>query len=299
MRRLGILPWSPAPAPAMPSTDSPTPALHPFDAAVRLTPEHEDAAEGRYRGATSPAYANMIGPFGGTTAATLLNAACIHPARIGEPVALTVNFAGPIADGEFSVTARAVRTNRSTQHWSMALSQGEDVAATATAVFAVRRETWSATDAAFPQVPGADTQPRATGARVAFTDNYDMRFVRGAPVPRGTHGEREASPDSVTTLWLRDEPPRPLDVVSLAALCDVFFPRIFLRRPKFVPASTVSITTYFHAGAAELARQGARHLLGTAKALAFGNGYHDQTAEVWSDDGVLLAASHQVVYYKE
>lgn len=272
---------------------------HPFDTAVRLTPEHEGATEGRWRGATSPAYANMIGPFGGTTAATLLNAACIHPARIGEPVALTVNFAGPIADGEFTVTARAVRTNRSTQHWSMELLQGDGVAATATAVFAVRRETWSATDAAFPQVPAADTLPRATGARVAFVRNYDLRFVRGAPVPRGEGGEREAPADSVTTLWLRDDPPRPLDAVSLAALCDVFFPRIFLRRPKFVPASTVSITTYFHADAALLAQQGTRHLLGTARALAFGNGYHDQTAELWSDDGVLLAASHQVVYYKE
>lgn len=280
----------------MSPTDSPT-SPHPFDTAVRLTTEHEGAAEGRYRGATSPAYANMIGPFGGTTAATLLNAACIHPARIGEPVALTVNFAGPIADGDFTVTARAVRTNRSTQHWSMELSQGEAVAATATAVFAVRRETWSATDAAFPQVPSAEATPRAPyAARVAFTKNYDMRFVRGAPVPRD---ERDAPQDSTTTLWLRDDPPRPLDAISLAALCDVFFPRIFLRRPKFVPASTVSITTYFHADAALLAAQGTRAVLGTAKALAFGSGYHDQTAEVWSDDGVLLAASHQVVYYKE
>ena len=279
----------------MSPTDSPS--SHPFDTAIGLTTEHEGAAEGRYRGDTSPAYANMIGPFGGTTAATLLNAACIHPARIGEPVALTVNFAGPIADGEFSVTARAVRTNRSTQHWSMELSQGDAVAATATAVFALRRETWSATDAAFPSVPGANDTPRATGGRVAFTKLYDMRFVHGAPVPRD---ERAAPPkDSTTMLWMRDDPPRPLDAVSLAALCDVFFPRIFLRRPKFVPASTVSITTYFHADAALLAAQGTRAVLGTAKALAFGSGYHDQTAEVWSDDGVLLAASHQVVYYKE
>lgn len=274
-----------------------TPTDHPFDIAVRLTPEHESATEGRWRGATTADYANMIGPFGGTTAATLLNAACLHPARIGEPIALTVNFAGPIADGEFTVTARAARTNRSTQHWSMELSQGEGIAATATAVFAVRRETWSATDAAFPSVPSAMDTPRATGGRVAFTKRYDMRFVHGAPVPRD---ERQTPPkDSTTLLWMRDDPPRPLDAISLAALCDVFFPRIFLRRPKFVPASTVSITTYFHADAALLAKQGSRHVLGTAKALNFGSGYHDQSAELWSDDGVLLAASHQVVYYKE
>jgi len=266
---------------------------HPFDAAVRLTPEHEGAADGRYRGATSPAYANMIGPFGGTTAALLLNAAFIHPARLGEPVALTVNFAGPIADGDFTVTARAVRTNRSTQHWVIELAQADGIAATATAVFALRRETWATTDAVFPRVPGAHETARHTAAGVAFIRQYDIRFVQGAPVPH------DAPRDSTTTLWMRDDPPRPLDVISLAALCDMFFPRVLLRRAKFVPASTVSITTYFHADAARLAEQGTRHLLGTARALTFGSGYHDQSAEVWSDDGVLLAASHQVVYYKE
>ena len=43
---------------------------HPFDQAIALTP----TAEGAYTGATSPAYANMVGPFGGVTAAVALNA---------------------------------------------------------------------------------------------------------------------------------------------------------------------------------------------------------------------------------
>ncbi|HTD03590.1 MAG TPA: hypothetical protein VK751_07275 [Undibacterium sp.] len=33
--------------------------------------------------------------------------------------------------------------------------------------------------------------------------------------------------------------------------------------------------------------------------MNFNNGYFDQTAEVWSAGGKLLATSHQVVYYKE
>jgi hypothetical protein len=28
-------------------------------------------------------------------------------------------------------------------------------------------------------------------------------------------------------------------------------------------------------------------------------GFFDQTAELWSDDGHLLASSHQIVYFKE
>ena len=67
--------------------------IHPLDAAVALTREKE----GLWRGATSPAYANMVGPFGGTTGAVLLNAALQHPARLGAPIALTVNFASALA----------------------------------------------------------------------------------------------------------------------------------------------------------------------------------------------------------
>ncbi len=58
------------------------------------------------------------------------------------------------------------------------------------------------------------------------------------------------------------------------------------------------MTTYFHADAAALAAQGDRHLLGTARAGRFHDGYQDQSAELWSDGGVLLASSHQLLYYR-
>ncbi len=43
---------------------------HVFDAAVDLFEVRDDRTEGH----THPAYANMVGPFGGITAATLLRA---------------------------------------------------------------------------------------------------------------------------------------------------------------------------------------------------------------------------------
>ena len=61
---------------------------HVFDQAIALTA----TGDGQYTGATSPAYANMVGPFGGVTAATALNAVMQHPALLGEPLSLTVNF---------------------------------------------------------------------------------------------------------------------------------------------------------------------------------------------------------------
>lgn len=267
---------------------------HPFDHAIALRPLSSD---GHYAGATSPAYANMVGPFGGVTGATLLQGALLHPARLGEPIALTINFASALADGAFELLARPVRTNRSTQHWFIELLQDGEVAATATAVFAQRRETWSAPEAVAPRdVPAPDTLPPAELAgRPAWVRRYDMRFFGGG-MPEDFDGREQ--PHSQSSVWLRDEPPRPLDFASLAAICDSFFPRIFIRRRMPAPIGTVSLTTYFHADAALLAAQGERSVLGCARALNFRNGYFDQSAEVWSDAGQLLASTHQMVYYK-
>jgi acyl-CoA thioesterase len=266
---------------------------HPFDAAVHLDP----LGPGRWRGRTHPAYANMVGPFGGITAAAALRAVLLDPARQGEPVALTVNYAGPLAEGDFVVAAEAVRTNRSTQHWSVRIEQAGDVAATASAVLATRRETWSAVEAGFPAAPPAATLERAaTLGRARWTEAYDIRFVKGAlqfvaPPP--------SDPDSVSLLWVRDEPPRALDFEALTALADTFFPRVFVRRPSWVPIGTVSFTVYFHADGGTLRANGAEPLLAHARAHQFRNGYFDQAGELWGAGGELLAVTHQIVYFKE
>ncbi len=40
-------------------------------------------------------------------------------------------------------------------------------------------------------------------------------------------------------------------------------------------------------------------MLGQAQAQGFFGGYFDQTAQLWSEGGELLATTHQVVYFKE
>jgi hypothetical protein len=292
------MPDAPTPqSTAVPAVSTtPSPDGHPFDHAIALTP----LPGGHWRGHTSVDYRNMVGPYGGITAAVVLNAILQHPARLGEPVALTVNYAGPIQDGEFDIEVEVFRTNRATQHWSLRLVQGRErtPALSATAVTALRRAAWSGPELGMPVVPPFDSLPRAhiDLAGVPWTARYDMRFVRGA---LSLDPATPASGDSHTEVWMRDQPPRPLDLASLCAMCDGFFPRIFLRRPGFVPAGTVSMTVYFHADAAALAAQHEAPVLGVARAQVFAQGFFDQTAQVWGRDGGLLASSHQIVYYKE
>lgn len=275
-------------------------ALHPFDRAVALQPV--DGQPGLYDGQTSQDYWNMVGPFGGITAAILLQGALRHPQLLGSPLSLTVNYAAAVVAGAFQVQATPVRTNRSTQHWLLQLLQADEsgeqqVTTTATLVTALRRETWSQTDQPFPDVPPAESlEPMILGAKgVAWPRQYDMRAVAGS-LPTRWDGSGE---HSRTQLWLRDAQPRPLDFLSLAAMSDIFYPRVWLRRATPVPAGTVSITTYFHTDTTQLIEAGTGYLLGEARGQAFRNGFFDQAAELWSESGELLATSNQIVYYKE
>jgi len=266
---------------------------HPFDTALEL--DFSETRAGSARGQTSPDYANMVGPFGGLTAAAIVAAISAHPDRLGDPVSLTVNYAAPIDDGDFDIVLRAVRTNRTNQHWIAELSQAGDIKTTATAVFGIRRSTWSDTEPQPPSAPDPeDAVQQDISSFVVWTRNYEMRFVEGA-LPGDGAGE---SPESTSTLWVRDHPRRALDFPALTALCDVFYPRVFLRRGQFIPAGTISFTVYFHAEADDLARQGDDFLLATARAQRFSGGYFDQNAQLWGRDGTLLATTHQVVYFK-
>lgn len=168
---------------------------------------------------------------------------------------------------------------------------------TATVFTALRRETWSASEHTQPDVPRPeDTSVPTVKGRVEWLNRYEMRFVEGG-IPTAWDGADHGV--SRTRLWLRDQPPRPLDFASLAALSDVFFPRVWRRRASLVPLGTVSMTIYFHADTRQLQAAGQGYLLGQAQAQAFRNGYFDQTAQLWNEGGELLVTTHQVVYYRE
>ena len=146
-------------------------------------------------------------------------------------------------------------------------------------------------------IPHADALQRMPARGLpAWPQRYDMRFIEGA-FP-ATFDEQEQD-HSRSCLWVRDEPERPLDFASLAAMTDSFFPRIYVRRRRRSMIGTVTLTTYFHADSGLLAEVGSRHVLGVAKALNYRHGYFDQTGELWSPEGQLLASTHQLVYFKD
>jgi hypothetical protein len=99
-------------------------------------------------------------------------------------------------------------------------------------------------------------------------------------------------------LWLRDADPRPLDFVSLASMSDAFFGRVFQVLGRIPPFGTVSMTTYFHAGADELRAQGTAPLAAVADAQILHRSFGDQTVALFGEGGRLLATAVQVAYFR-
>jgi acyl-CoA thioesterase len=266
-------------------------APHVFDEATQVT-----AGDSCWQGKTSPDYWAFVGPFGGCTAATILRALIDHPQRAGDPLALTVNFCAPVAEGDFDLDIRLVKANRSSQHWIVEMTQkGGEVATLATAVFAERRPSWSHAQAPFPDAkPYEQTLPYARVA-APWVRQYDFRFVEGEP---NTGGPVSAPPNSYSKLWIGDRVPRKIDQLALMSMSDAFFARVFHARRELVPFGTVSITTYFHVDANELAAEDITRVLAIADAKIFNKSYGDQNGELWSPSGRLLATTTQIAYFK-
>lgn len=129
--------------------------MHPFDQAMNLQPQ----PDGSFIGHTSSDYQNMVGPYGGITAAVMLRAVLNHPQLLGQPVSSTVNFAGAVAPGPFRIRATPMRTNRSTQHWFVVQEQTDasgqtHISTTATVVTGLRRpQAWCGSDLPAPTFP--------------------------------------------------------------------------------------------------------------------------------------------------
>ena len=87
-------------------------------------------------------------------------------------------------------------------------------------------------------------------------------------------------------------------MLSLMSMSDAFFARIFHARREMMPFGTVSLTTYFHTATDDLAAENIHRVLAVADAKIFHRSYGDQSGELWSPTGRLLATTTQIGYFK-
>jgi acyl-CoA thioesterase len=261
-----------------------------FDEALPLDP----AGEGRWTSRTDRRYWHAIGPWGGWVLALMLKAGLAESKDKGSPVAMSAHLMGAIAeDAPVMVAVRPVRRGRSLEFWQVELSQKDQICAQAMITFGRRRPTEAWLEASLPDAPAPETieAPPIRPGYTGFSRMFQTRPVKG-------HGLQGRDNPTHTIMWVRDAEERPLDHVLLAAIADVFPPRILVRSPGPRAASTVAVNLYFHAPPEEIAAIGGDFILAEAVARGGGDGVCDQTASFWRRDGRLLATSEQLVWFK-
>ena len=146
-----------------------------------------------------------------------------------------------------------------------------------------------------PEAKPFGTIPPYTRVAAPWVKQYDFRFIEGEP---DFGAGKPPGASAYSRFWIGDRVPRKIDMLSLVSMSDAFFARVFHARRELVPFGTVTLTTYFHVSSEDLATQDMSHVLACADAKIFNRSYQDQTGELWSPSGKLIATTTQMGYFK-
>jgi acyl-CoA thioesterase len=246
--------------------------------------------EGSYRAYADPDNEAGTGMFGGWTAAVLLKSVLCDPRADGEAAAINVNYIRRIPPrSELTVKCEPVDGGPSVTTWraDIFVENRETPSASAHVVLANKRDSDGFTERAPPEAPDPDTLPMIHPP-ASFGQRVDMRAWT-VPVGQKT---------SHSALWVRERSGHPIDHVLLAYLSDAYPPRIFMRSSGFRPSSTLTLSAYFYASAAELAGIGDDFILSEATGTRAAASTIGSQLNMWSRSGALLATSEQLCWFK-
>jgi acyl-CoA thioesterase len=248
--------------------------------------------EGRFEAFADPDHESISGMFGGWTAAVSLGGVLEASDDGLMPSALTINFVAPIAGGRpVLLGARQLGGGRSVQHWRVnaTLMDDTELYATSTVVMAARRPSDGHVQAVMPEAPdpdGLDTfhAPAPQG------DQTLIRPIVGTP-------PYELG-DTRSVHWIRSMDGSPVDQCQLAYFADQMAPRSFFWSEGPRPSATLTMSVHFHGTAEEIAAIGDDYLLVEAVGTRGESSTSGHHASIWSRQGVLLATTEQLCWFR-
>ncbi|MCY1017222.1 acyl-CoA thioesterase [Pyxidicoccus sp. MSG2] len=251
----------------------------------------EPLAPGRYRiHFTAPWYQGR-GAFGGVVAGAALRALEHHVGAAGRPVrSFTAHFCAPAVEGEAEIQTRIERAGKLVTHATARVENASGVVCVASATFgAARGGTMEYFEVPRPEVPPPHDVPVVPDdvPMPTFCKFFEYRFcLGGAPYSGG--------PVAETGGWIRPREHLLLDAPLCVGLMDAYPPSALTRVDGFQAAATVDLRVdFFHA----LPRPGLRedaHFLRTGRSRHAAGGYAEDSQQLWTEDGQLLAQCHQL-----
>jgi acyl-CoA thioesterase len=230
--------------------------------------------------------------FGGYVSGLMMAAILSEPDRRGAPVAMTGSFLYRVTKGPFAIRTTNLRTGGSLAFWQAEIVQDGKLCAQSTITLA-QRPTGSPNfgwlempDVTLPEkIPDEPPPQGAPGWRSTF----DQRWVKGWPLINGDHH---------SLCWSKEVGDVAVDYPQLTLFADMFPPRVFAATGERFAASTISFSTYFHASADEVAGTGADFILLEGRGRRGSYGTCDVTAALWRRDGLLLATTEQLCWFR-
>ena len=219
-----------------------------------------------------------------------------EPEAIGEPLSLTLTYAAALPAGDLDIRTRRLRQGGSIGVWEVELypAGSDQVGVHAIVTMARRPMTPAFSFASMPAAPEPESLPSPDmpgGASMHFgAQAFERRTAEGFP-PR-------PSADSRSLAWVRSRR-GPWDKALLGMVTDNSAPRAFYALGPNVNTTTLSLTVYLHATAAEIAEMGDDYLLIECEGRVGGGGASDERSSYWRRDGKLLATSEQLAWYRE
>lgn len=207
------------------------------------------------------------------------------------PRSLTLHYTGAPEPGPASIEIEGLRSGRSLKTLRAEMRQDGRLIAAALGAFANAREGPAFLHREPPKAAPADQCPLFEGFH-AFHRRWEYRWVFGAPP--GSRHER-----ALAGGWIRAAEPTPADAAYLAAVCDAFSPPYFatLRQDQIAPVPTVELTIHFRRGPAESGVAPRDFLLARFESRCAAEGFIEESGEVWTQDGVLLAECRQLATF--
>jgi acyl-coenzyme A thioesterase PaaI-like protein len=255
------------------------------------------AGPGRWTTVAEPQWRNPGGGlWGGYAIGLAIRVLEAEPEAAGEALSLTLTYAAGLPDGPLDIRTRRLRQGGSIGVWEVELlpAGSEQVGVHAMVTLARRPKTPPFAFARMPAAPAPETlppPPEAAGyGRHYGASAFERRTLEGFPPTSGT--------DSRSLAWVRSRR-GAWDKALLGMVTDNSAPRVFYALGPAVMTTTLSLTVYLHATAAEIAALGGDYILIECEGRVGGGGASDERSSYWSRDGKLLATSEQLAWYRE
>ena len=234
------------------------------------------------------------GPNGGVIAALMVRAAqhCLAEDRCVRTV--TTHFVSAPKEGSVTIEVTVERQGKIAGFASLRMLQQDRLIATSlVAVAEVDQVPHQWEQRNFPKLPALEDcwMMTTTPPLVPLHSRWDRRWGLGVP----------GQPDTSTVAggyeaggWIRLSEPEPYDEALLAAMADAWVPAIMAHTDLAVHAPTLELTVQFRADPRELEITSDNYCAAVFRQLSGGEGFVDETGEIWSPDGQLLALSRQL-----